>query len=67
MKSLLFIIIPVAILVTACILSGAGFWYYVLAIIAGNVIGLLGLFTWLLVLSTREPRKHDLKRTWGHD
>lgn len=64
MKSILFILIPVAILVTACILSGAGFWYYVLAIIAGNAIGLLALFTWLLVLSTREPRKHDLKRTW---
>ena len=65
MKSLLFILIPVAVLVTACILSGAGFWYYVLAIIAGNAFGLLGLFTWLVVKSTQEPRKHDLKRTWN--
>lgn len=64
MKSLLFILIPVAILVTACILSGAGFWYYVLAIIAGSVIGLLGLFTWLVVKSTQEPKRNDLKRTW---
>jgi hypothetical protein len=43
---------------SACVVLDAGFWYYVIAWMAGCVIGTLGLFTWFAVKTLKKSEKN---------
>lgn len=57
MKSLPFILIPTIMLIAACIVVNASWPYYIIALVAGNVLGLLALFVWVKVKETDTTKK----------